>query len=281
MILCYVCLICIVLLTFACKYYCYHIIFLTRPDHWYLDYPHCGGNSQSPVNIQTVNVIRDSQNLVPFEMKGYDSTGDLQMDLENNGHTIQINLKDKGMSITGGNLSNVYIAHQFHFHWGKNNKRGSEHAIDGKYFPMEMHIVHYNLKHNNFSQALNKQDGLAVLSFFFQVGKNNVNLDPVIQRFPEIPNKDDHTTIQKLALRNLLPKTLDGYFRYHGSLTTPPCYESVQWSIFNEPINISQKQLQSFRNKVHQNFANETNRDISDDYRPLQPLNQRTVYSSK
>ncbi|KAL3892458.1 hypothetical protein ACJMK2_004661 [Sinanodonta woodiana] len=262
-------------------YHWYHVIFLTRPDHWHLHYPHCGGRSQSPVDIRTENVIRDPRKLAPFLMKGYDSAGDLQMDLENNGHTIQINLQGKGMSITGGGLSNVYMAHQFHFHWGKTDKRGSEHAIDGKYFPMEMHIVHYNRKHKNFSQAVNKKDGLAVLSFFFKVGKNNVNLDPVIKSFPDIPHRDDHTTIKKLFLRKLLPQKLDGYFRYHGSLTTPPCYESVTWSIFYNPISISEKQLQSFRNKVHQNFANETNRDISDDYRPLQPLNQRTVYNSK
>ncbi|KAL3892459.1 hypothetical protein ACJMK2_004662 [Sinanodonta woodiana] len=252
-----------------------------RPDFWHIDYPHCGGYSQSPVNIQTANAVGDPQYLAPFVMNGYDSAGDLQMDLENNGHTIQINLQGKGIYITGGGLSNAYIADQFHFHWGKNDKRGSEHAIDGQYFPMEMHIVHYDMKYTNYSQAANKQDGVAVLSFFFKVGMHNVNLDPVIKRFPEIPNRDDHTTIKKLFLRNLLPQTLDGYFRYYGSLTTPPCYESVIWSIFYEPINICEKQLQSFRNNVHQNLANETNRDISDDFRPLQPLNHRLIYCSK
>ncbi|KAK3609017.1 hypothetical protein CHS0354_039318 [Potamilus streckersoni] len=251
------------------------------PDYWHLNFPHCGGHSQSPVSIRSSEVILDSHKLGPFKMKGYNSTGDLPMDLENNGHTIQINLQGKGISITGGGLGNAYIANQFHFHWGKTDKRGSEHAINGKYFPMEMHIVHYNMKHKNFSQALDKKDGLAVLSFFFKVGKYNVNLNPIITHFQEIPHRDDHTKISKIVLRNLLPKKLNGYFRYYGSLTTPPCHESVIWSIFYEPVNISAKQLQAFRNKVHQNVANETNRDISDDYRPLQPLNQRKIYCSK
>lgn len=31
---------------------------------------------------------------------------------------------------------------------------------------------------------------------------------------------------------------------------------------------------------MHTNYANETDRDISDDYRPVQPLNQRVVMTN-
>ena len=33
------------------------------------------------------------------------------------------------------------------------------------------------------------------------------------------------------------------YFRYKGGLTTPPCFESVIWTIFMEPIKISESQV--------------------------------------
>jgi len=36
----------------------------------------------------------------------------------------------------------------------------------------------------------------------------------------------------------------DKIWTYHGSLTTPPCYESVTFILFKEPIQISQKQVQ-------------------------------------
>ncbi|KAK3600078.1 hypothetical protein CHS0354_036554 [Potamilus streckersoni] len=253
------------------------------PDHWHLDFPHCGGVRQSPVSIKTDEVIVDSEWLVPFTLKGYDKIQNLTMQLGNNGHTVQVDLMIRGepVSITGGGLKNVYAAQQFHFHWGKEDQRGSEHDIDGIYFPMEMHIVHYNMKYNNFTEALNKEDGLAVLGFFFEVGRYNHRFDRIIKHFSEISYRDLRTQIETFALRDLLPENLDGYYRYYGSLTTPPCYESVIWSIFYQTIQISEDQLDQFRHKVHENYANETNRDISDDYRPPQCLNRRKIHSSK
>ncbi|KAL3857633.1 hypothetical protein ACJMK2_012280 [Sinanodonta woodiana] len=253
------------------------------PDNWHLDYPHCGGVSQSPISIKTDEAIVDSAWLVPFILKGYDTMQNLTMKLANNGHTVQVDLTVTGdpVSITGGGLTNVYIVQQFHFHWGKEDKRGSEHDIDGKYFPMEMHIVHYNSKYKNFTEALNKDDGLAVLGFLFEVGKYNLHFDRIIKHFSEIPYKDEHTDIETFAMRDLLPENLDGYYRYHGSLTTPPCYESVTWSIFYQTIEISEYQLDQFRHTVHENYINETIRDISDDYRPPQCLNHRKIHCSK
>ena len=35
----------------------------------------------------------------------------------------------------------------------------------------------------------------------------------------------------------------DRFYRYSGSLTTPPCYESVVWTLFENTIPISAKQV--------------------------------------
>ncbi len=47
--------------------------------------------------------------------------------------------------------------------------KGSEHTIDGKEYPAEIHFVHFNKKYGDISTAVTKSDGLAVLGFFYEV----------------------------------------------------------------------------------------------------------------
>ena len=57
------------------------------------------------------------------------------------------------------------------------------------------------------------------------------------------------------------------YFRYMGSLTTPPCSENVIWTVFIDKIPIAEESL----NELRQNLMKKV-------YRPVQPINDRTVY---
>ena len=50
------------------------------------------------------------------------------------------------------------------------------------------------------------------------------------------------TDDEKVDPSKLLPTSLD-FWRYEGSLTTPPLLESVIWTVFKEPIQISQEQV--------------------------------------
>jgi carbonic anhydrase len=65
------------------------------------------------------------------------------------------------------------------------------------------------------------------------------------------------------------------YYRYDGSLTTPPCYESVVWSVVQEPIKLSLQQLQAFK-ILH----NEKNKLLENVYRTIQPLGSRKLFRS-
>lgn len=91
----------------------------------------------------------------------------------NHGHSIMVDLVySTGMEpyITGGPLNNnIYEFAQFHFHWSSRNCKKSEHNINGRGGPMEIHVVFFNRKYGNFSNASKKLDGLAVIGFIYEV----------------------------------------------------------------------------------------------------------------
>lgn len=253
------------------------------PDHWHLDYPHCGGVKQSPISIVTNDVVLDMERLTPIVFKGYDtvSTND-EFTMANNGHTVQVSLNNAKCEITGAGLPGTYVAEQFHFHWGATDNRGSEHDVNGRHFPMEMHIVHRNKMYTNVSQAMDKVNGLAVLGFFFEIGRSNPHFQEIIDHFGQIQFKDREVDLQSIPLVELMPAKLSTFYRYEGSLTTPPCYESVIWTIFNETIEIAEEQLEQFRTQIFENEAADADirLDVSDDFRPPQCMFRRRVYAS-
>jgi len=68
---------------------------------------------------------------------------------------------------------------------------------------------------------------------------------------------------------------MHSYYRYYGSLTTPPCYESVIWTILSEPLKISFDQLHAF----HQ-LKNYKDQALINTYRPIQKLGTRKLFRS-
>ena len=61
----------------------------------------------------------------------------------NGGHapTFNVETSKGGAKLTGGPLEcDEYALQQFHFHFGCENSRGSEHLIDNKSFPAQVHV---------------------------------------------------------------------------------------------------------------------------------------------
>jgi carbonic anhydrase len=56
------------------------------------------------------------------------------------------------------------------------------------------------------------------------------------------------------------------YYRFSGSLTTPPCSEGVRWLLMKNPITASKEQIEAFKKAVHH-----------DNNRPVQALNGRVI----
>ncbi|KAK7474462.1 hypothetical protein BaRGS_00034284, partial [Batillaria attramentaria] len=250
------------------------------PSEWHTVYPDCGGRMQSPINIMENQVLYDPSMEV-FDIRQYGTCTDCKMTLMNvGGHTAEVKYSGTPIGISGGSLPDDYVLDQFHFHWGSNNDKGSEHTIDFKAAPLELHIVHYMKSSFNSSEAARHPYGLAVLGFFFKLGKHNENFDYLLAHFPNITHKDEETELEPFPLKSLLPANASTYYRYFGSLTTPPCYETVIWTLFREKIEISEEQLAVFRTLKTQR-ANETQEvPIVNDFRPLQELHERRVYSN-
>ncbi|XP_076002688.1 carbonic anhydrase 4b [Genypterus blacodes] len=246
----------------------------TGPDTWVTVSRLCDGRAQSPVNIVTKRALPD-QRLTPLTFIGYQRT--FHSRLTNNGHGVQLDLPASNV-IKGGHLDAPYKALQLHLHWGKDGGPGSEHTIDGEKFPMEMHIVHMKEEHISLSEALRDPTGVAVLGFFFQESMSaNKKFDPIISALKNIKRPTNSTTLKGVYLDMFtLPQSdMLKYFRYDGSLTTPDCAEAVIWTVFEEAIPLSRKQLAAFSALQ---FSD--GKPMVKTYRPVQPLNSRQVYYS-
>ncbi|XP_073423217.1 carbonic anhydrase 14 [Dendrobates tinctorius] len=248
-------------------------------DHWAESYPDCDGMAQSPINIKTADVSYDGT-LPPIRPEGYSSPGGAPFTLSNNGHTVKLSLPPS-MQLSG--LPNNYTAVQLHLHWGNtSNPEGSEHQLDGKMSLAELHIVHYNSdKFPNINEAKDKPNGLAVLGVLIETGsEDNAAYGKILSYLDKVTYADQSVSVPSFNIEVLLPEGPDQYFRYGGSLTTPPCYESVVWTIFYNKVQISMSQMDKLQTMLYSTKASSPSAVLQSNVRHPQPLNQRTVYSS-
>ncbi|VDI41514.1 carbonic anhydrase [Mytilus galloprovincialis] len=242
------------------------------PEEWHTVFPLCNAKFQSPIDIKTSDVAYDSS-LEKFNLEELEKTRDVDMVLcTNHGRSIQVNLQGHDIKVTGGSLPGTYKVEQFHFHWGPNNNVGSEHTYDGKQVTAELHIVMHLDKYSNAGEALKNENGLAVLGYLIDVGSHNKNYDEITDKVKNVQKQDDILPLQSFKLSSLLPSS-KCYYRYLGSMTTPPC-APVIWTMFTENIYLSENQLQEFRN------LGNTDMDLIHNCRSPRPLDGRIVTSN-
>ncbi|XP_030074857.1 carbonic anhydrase 15 [Microcaecilia unicolor] len=258
------------------------------PAHWKDVNHNCGGENQSPINLDRTRMHRN-QNLGNIIFQGYDRAPPGMWRLMNNGHSVLVRLEGEtvigNMNISGAGLPNTFQALQFHFHWGSPMSDGSEHTVDGKQYPMELHIVHLNAKYRSVAEATKDPNGLAVLGFLFTIAEaDNPNYNTILAGLKNVSLKGNSVDLAStFRLDNLLPsmEKLSRYYRYQGSLTTPDCEEAVIWTVFEDTISISHAQLNEFVDTVHFTAISETPVKMKNNFRPPQPLKNRKVYASK
>ncbi len=226
----------------SCEEYHWEYTGEEAPDTWNTCFLDCGGQDQSPVNINVSDTSPDA-GLTTLEL----DYKDVPIEVLNNGHTIEFE-HEAGSTFRLNGVD--YNLLQFHFH------TLSEHTVNGNHFPMEVHLVHQDPATGN----------LAVIGIFFEEGNENAFLASFDDDLPTAA--DEHYSSEDLVnATDLLPSDL-GYYTYDGSLTTPPCSEVVTWFVLKMPIEASASQIQQMHDILH------------DNYRPVQDLNGRVIRES-
>ncbi|WP_373071772.1 carbonic anhydrase [Sulfurimonas sp.] len=214
------------------------------PQHWGDLSPKFGmckqGKSQSPINIsKEVTVATEGLKEIKFN---YTTRA---TEIINNGHTIQINVKDgSSIEIDG----KTFDLKQFHFH------TPSENQIESKNFPLEAHFVHAD-----------KDGTLAVVALMYEDGEDNKVLKKLWSRMPHKAGESNRCIMPAEMFATMMPKD-KAYYRFNGSLTTPPCSEGVRWMVLKNYSHVSKAQTEEFLHLFH--HANN---------RPVQPINARKV----
>ncbi len=210
----------------------------TGPEFWSKLTPKfadCAGKNQSPIDLKDF-VEAD---LDPVRVN-YHS----EQEVINNGHTIKVGYGGGGAIEVDGMSFRLL---QFHFH------APSENHIMGKSYPMEAHLVH-----------MNDKGELAVIAVMFEEGQENSELAKIWRIMPK--RVGDKTTLSAAANADKLLPADRSYYRFSGSLTTPPCTEGVRWLVMKRPLTASSEQIKEFEYVMrHPNN------------RPIQPRNGRLV----
>lgn len=77
----------------------------------------------------------------------------------------------------------------------------------------------------------------------FQLGKRHDELNKIVSQLTNIEYKGMTTKLPFPVNPELFIPTVNTYWTYRGSLTTPPCSECVIWIVFKDPIEVSPEQV--------------------------------------
>ncbi|XP_058077997.1 alpha carbonic anhydrase 7-like isoform X1 [Magnolia sinica] len=171
--------------------------------------------------------------------------------LKNRGHDIMMEWVNGAGSIYVNGTE--YVLKQCHWH------SPSEHTINGKSYDLEVHMVH---------ESSNGQ--IAVVGIVYKIGRPDSFLSELMGYIKSVA--DMHEMERNVGVVN--PKHLKmgsrKYYRYIGSLTTPPCTQGVVWTVVKKVRTVSREQVRLLRMAVNDNAEMNA--------RPTQPINEREIH---
>ncbi|KAM3147852.1 hypothetical protein pb186bvf_000180 [Paramecium bursaria] len=238
----------------------------TNPGLWKNLVPTCGGNRQSPINIITAN-----------SKAGYNDAPTINyLSKSTNTNYTQVavaytkEVEGEFDSILASDYSEnfTYYASQFHIHLP------SEHQIDGVNTDLEIHFVHIAAEAGKVD-CNNIHNKLTVFGLLFNRSPNASNYSV----FDTMASGNVNNSVSSFDLSIFFNQLSDQtYFHYNGSLTTPPCSQTVNWYVFSQALPISTSQYNNFASA----YTNTTlYGSAMSNSRPVQGLNNRVVTTGK
>ncbi|CAL5005649.1 unnamed protein product [Urochloa decumbens] len=206
------------------------------------------GRSQSPISLFT-----DRATPV-FSLGHLDySYRPTNASIVNRGHDIQLRFHgDAGKLVINGT---AYYLKQLHWH------TPSEHAVGGRRYDMEVHLVH-----------LDAEGKIAVVGVLYEKIFRPApdpflkRLEPAIRRVRGTRGREEPVGVVDPNGATAMGSV---YYRYMGSLTTPPCTEGVVWTVFKACRRVTGNQLELLKEAVDDGYEKNA--------RPLQDVNGRDI----
>ncbi|KAI4990149.1 hypothetical protein ZWY2020_038512 [Hordeum vulgare] len=222
----------------------------TGPDKWAKvnkEWATCGdGKKQSPIDISKVKTKKD---MAPLEPTYKASTCTLQ----NRGHDFILQWKGGNGKLTIGKKD--YALQQVHWHVP------SEHTVNGTRFDVELHMVHQD---SSKARAV-----ISVLYSAKESGDPSKTLSDLAPYFEKLAGKrNEDAEVKEPVDPSVWVDKGSGYYRYKGSLTTPPCTEGVLWNILSKVQHVSKEQIKMLQSVSEKPENND---------RPVQKINDRVV----
>ncbi|CAK1599036.1 unnamed protein product [Parnassius mnemosyne] len=251
----------------------------TSLDSWDYDsqaewgnlFPDCKGRSQSPVDLPVKGFIqaRGGRQLM---FSNYDIAPQ-KLTIHNDGKRVilygQWNENQRPVVYGGAAHSRRYIFHSLSLMWP------SEHTIGGLQFPMESQMIHISAEYNSLKEALDAapsdpQAFLGVVNLYKYSDHTQQGIKEILNEVLKVNTLN--ASVDPLPLSFFSPPFKE-YACYQGSLTTPPCTESVLWLVRARSLPVKKKAVESAHG-----LLNPYGQPRRFPIRMPQPLNDRKIF---